>query len=78
MGTAAAARRLVGVAVWPFMQPLHERLETFARIALGDGFDPAFAAGFEQEPLTVLRAAAGAAEATVTTGTTGTNGEAHE
>ncbi len=54
MGTAAAARRLVGVAVWPFMRPLHERLETFARTALGDAFDPAFAAGLALEPLAVL------------------------
>ncbi|HYY09471.1 MAG TPA: tetratricopeptide repeat protein, partial [Kineosporiaceae bacterium] len=58
MGTAAAARRLVGVAVWPFMQPLHERLETFARTALGDAYDPAFAAGLQEEPLDALDAAA--------------------
>jgi hypothetical protein len=54
MGTADAARHLVGVAVWPFMRPLHERLETFARTALGDAFDPAFAAGRALEPLAVL------------------------
>jgi tetratricopeptide (TPR) repeat protein len=58
MGVAAAARRLVGVAVWPFMQPLHERLETFARTALGDAYDPAFAAGLQEEPLDALDAAA--------------------
>jgi hypothetical protein len=60
MGTAAAARRLVGVAIWPFLRPLHERLETFARMALPDGFDAAFSAGLELEPLVVLAAAAAA------------------
>ena len=54
MGTATAARRLVGAAVWPFMRPLHERFETFVRMSLRDGFDPAFAAGLQLEPLAVL------------------------
>jgi predicted ATPase len=54
MGAAAAARRLVGVAVWPFLRPLHERLETFVRTALPLGFDPAFSAGLALEPLVVL------------------------
>ena len=58
MGTATAARRLVGAAVWPFMQPLHERFETFVRMSLRDGFDPAFAAGLQLEPLAVLADAA--------------------
>jgi predicted ATPase len=61
MGSAAAARRLVGVAVWPFMQPLHERFETVVRMALPDGFDTAFAAGLELEPLVVLAEAAASA-----------------
>jgi hypothetical protein len=58
MGTAAAARRLVGVAVWPFMQPLHERLTTFARMALGEDLDAAVAEGLDREPLAVLDEAA--------------------
>ncbi len=54
IGTAEEARRLVGVAVWPFMRPLHARLETFARTALPDGFEAAWAAGRAVEPLTAL------------------------
>jgi hypothetical protein len=63
MGAAAAARRLVGVAVWPFMRPLHEQFETFVRTALPGGFDAAFAAGLELEPLVVLAEVAAQQEA---------------
>jgi len=42
------------VAVWPFMRPLHARLETFARAALPEGFDAARAAGRAVERLTAL------------------------
>jgi predicted ATPase len=68
MGTATAARRLVGVAVWPFMQPLHERLTTFARMALGDGLDAAVAVGLDREPLAVLDEAAAWAAASPAAG----------
>ena len=57
MGTAEEARRLVGVAVWPFMRPLHARLEAFARAALPEGFDVARAAGRAVEPRAALEEA---------------------
>jgi hypothetical protein len=59
MGAAEHARRLVGVAVWPFMRPLLARLEAFVRMSLPDGgFDEAFGQGLllDLEPALELAA----------------------
>jgi hypothetical protein len=44
MGAAEHARHLVGVAVWPFVRPLRQRLEGFVRASTAR-FDAAFAEG---------------------------------
>jgi len=49
MGAADQARRLVGVAVWPFVRPLRGRLETFVRMSTS-AYDTEFAAGARLEP----------------------------
>jgi tetratricopeptide (TPR) repeat protein len=60
LGAADRARRLVGVAVWPFMRPLHERFEGLVRAAAGDeGFEAAFAEGSTLDPESALALAVG-------------------
>jgi predicted ATPase len=55
LGAAARSRELVGVVVWPFMRPLHERFEGFVRAAVpGATFDAAFAEGRGLEPEAAL------------------------
>src|SRR5204862_2099834 len=57
MGAADHARRLVGVAVWPFVRPLRARLEQFVRAATPD-YDAAFAEGAVLQPEQALDLAA--------------------
>ena len=65
LGAAARSRELVGVAVWPFMRPLEQRLQALVRAAVpGDGFEAAFAAGRALEPEAALELAVREAAAT--------------
>jgi predicted ATPase len=56
MGAADHARRLVGVAVWPFVRPMRARLEQFVRASTPD-YDAAFAEGSVLEPAQALELA---------------------
>jgi predicted ATPase len=57
MGAADHARRLVGVAVWPFVRPMRARLEQVVRASTPD-YDAAFAEGSMLEPEQALDLAA--------------------
>jgi predicted ATPase len=55
LGAAARSRELVGVVVWPFIRPLHDRFEGFVRAAVPAAtFDSAFAEGRGLEPEAAL------------------------